>query len=172
MRKVIVIGCPGSGKSTFSKALHKATGLPLYHLDMMRWGTDGTKVPRDIFTERLHEALNKEAWIIDGNYRSTMEWRIQLCDTVFFLDYPSDVCIDGIKSRKGRERSDIPCVMPEDEDNEFIGFINNYNSESRPAVMELLRKYSQKDIVIFKDRSEADRFLFQIKPTLSTAECG
>ena len=46
MQKVIIIGCPGSGKSTFSKALHDATGLPLYHLDMMYWNVDGMKVPK------------------------------------------------------------------------------------------------------------------------------
>ena len=162
MQKVIVIGCPGSGKSTFSKALHDATGLPLYHLDMMYWNADGTKVPKYTFLVRLHQALEKESWIIDGNYGSTMELRIQFCDTVFFLDYPLDICIDGIKSRKGKERTDTPCIMPEDEDSEFIEFINNYNSVSRPAVMELLRKYSHKRIIIFKNRNEADEFLSQI----------
>ena len=29
MKKVIVIGCPGSGKSVFSRTLHDITGLPL-----------------------------------------------------------------------------------------------------------------------------------------------
>ena len=81
MQKVIVIGCPGSGKSTFSKALHDATGLPLYHLDMMKWNADGTTVPKSTFMERLHQTLEKETWIIDGNYSSTMELRMQFCDT-------------------------------------------------------------------------------------------
>lgn len=162
MQKVIVIGCPGSGKSTFSKALHDATGLPLYHLDMMKWNADGTNVPKSIFMERLHQALEKESWIIDGNYGSTMELRMQFCDTVFFLDYPRDVCIEGIKSRKGKKRSDIPCATLEDEDVEFVEFINHYNSASRPAVMELLRKYSHKRIIIFGDRKEANEFLSQI----------
>ena len=162
MQKVIVIGCPGSGKSTFSKALHDATGLPLYHLDMMYWNADGTRMPKCTFMERLHQALEKEFWIIDGNYGSTMELRMQFCDTVFFLDYPLDMCIDGIKSRKGKKRTDVPCAMLEDEDEEFIEFINNYNSVSKPAVMELLHKYSHKRIIIFRDRNEANEFLVQI----------
>lgn len=162
MQKVIVIGCPGSGKSTFSKALHDVTGLPLYHLDMMYWNADGTKTPRCAFMERLYQALGKEFWIIDGNYGSTMELRMQFCDTVFFLDYPLEICLDGIKSRKGRERTDIPCAMPEDEDNEFIEYVNNYNSVSRPVVMELLRKYSHKRIIIFADRNRANEFLSQV----------
>ena len=160
MRKVIVIGCPGSGKSTFSKALHAATDLPLYHLDMMYWNADGSRVSKNIFMERLQQALEKESWIIDGNYCSTIELRMQFCDTVFFLDYPLAVCIDGIKSRKGKKRTDMPCKSPEDEDGEFMEFINNYNSVSRAEVMNLLRKYSHKNIIIFKDRNEADEYIF------------
>ncbi len=84
---------------------------------------------------------------------------MQFCDTVFFLDYPTDICIAGIKSRKGKKRPDIPCATLEDEDHEFVEFIKNYNSVSRPAVMELLRKYSDKRIIIFKNRNEASEFL-------------
>lgn len=76
---------------------------------------------------------------------------MQFCDTVFFLDYSLDICIDGIKSRKGKKRTDIPCIALEDEDKEFVEFIINYNSTSRPTVMELLQKYSHKRIIIFKD---------------------
>lgn len=161
MQRVIVIGCPGSGKSTFSKALHDATGLPLYHLDMMYWNADGTNVPKHIFMERLHQIMEKESWIIDGNYASTMELRMQFCDTVFFLDYPLEICIDGIQSRKGKERTDMPCTTLEDEDNEFVEFIKNYSIASRPKVMELLRKYDHKHIIIFEDRNEAGKFLSQ-----------
>ena len=162
MRKVIVIGCPGSGKSTFSKALHAATGLPLYHLDMMHWNADATEVEKSVFMERLHRVLEQAAWIIDGNYRSTMELRMQHCDTVFFLDYPTDVCLDGIKSRKGKERTDIPCQMPENDDEEFVEFIRNYNSVNRPEVLQLLRRYSDKDVIVFKSREEADKYISDI----------
>lgn len=84
MKKIIVIGCPGSGKSTFSRELHSKTGIPLYHLDMMYWNEDKTKVEKNVFLERLSDALEKDMWIIDGNYGSTMESRIQKCDTIFF----------------------------------------------------------------------------------------
>ena len=73
MKKVIVIGCPGSGKSTVSRALHNKTGIPLYHLDMMYWNADKTTVEKSVFLERLSAVLEKDEWIIDGNYGSTME---------------------------------------------------------------------------------------------------
>ena len=86
MQKIIIIGCPGSGKSTLSRALHEKTKLPLYHLDMMYWNADKTTVEKQVFRERLAEVLKQDKWIIDGNYGATMEMRIQQCDTVIFLD--------------------------------------------------------------------------------------
>lgn len=158
MKKIIVIGCPGSGKSRFSKALHEITDIPLYHLDMMFWNEDRTTVEKSTFLKRLSETLKKSEWIIDGNYASTMEQRMKECDTVIFLDYSLEVCLDGIKNRKGKKRSDIPWVETED-DEEFIEFIKNYNLQNRPQVIDLLEKYSHKDIFVFRDRIEAEYFL-------------
>ena len=158
MKKIIVIGCPGSGKSAVSRELHNKTGIPLYHLDMMYWNADKTTVEKSLFLERLSAVLEKDEWIIDGNYGSTMELRMAACDTVIFLDYPLDVCLDGIKERRGKPRSDMPWIETE-EDSEFIEFIKNYNEQQKPKVLELLEKYSDKNIVIFKSREEADAFL-------------
>ena len=161
MKKVIVIGCPGSGKSTVARALHNKTGIPLYHLDMMYWNADKTTVEKSIFLERLSAVFEKNVWIIDGNYGSTMELRMAACDTVIFLDYPLDVCLDGIRERRGKPRSDMPWIETE-EDTEFIEFIKNYNEQQKPKVLELLKKYSDKNIIIFKSREEANEFLLQI----------
>lgn len=158
MKKVIVIGCPGSGKSWFSRALHDKTGIPLYHLDLMYWRADRTTVDKVVFRERLRSTIEKEEWIIDGNYGSTMEMRMEACDTVFFLDYPVEVCLAGVEDRRGKPRPDMPWVETEG-DEEFIAFIKNYGTDSRPKVMELLGRYSDKNIVIFKTRAEADTFL-------------
>ena len=158
MKKVIVIGCPGSGKSTVSRALHNKTGIPLYHLDMMYWNADKTTVEKSVFLERLSDVLEKDEWIIDGNYSSTMELRMAACDTVIFLDYPLDVCLGGIKERRGKPRSDMPWIETE-EDAEFIEFIKNYNEQQKPKVLELLKKYSDKNIIILESREQADAFL-------------
>ena len=163
MEKVIIIGCPGSGKSTFGRKLKCITGLPLYHLDMMFWNEDRTTVPKEVFIRRLKETISTSKWIIDGNYASTMEMRIKECDTVFFLDYPTNVCIDGIESRKGHPRSDIPWIENDNTDRDFIDFVNSYNSESRPEVIGLLKKYSSKNITVFRSRSESEEYLLSLK---------
>ena len=110
MKKVIVIGCCGSGKSTFARHLHACTGIPLFHLDQLNWNTDKTTVEKTVFLKRVKELIQKDTWIIDGNYGSSMEMRMQACDTVFFLDYPVDICIQGIYDRVGKVRTDMPWV--------------------------------------------------------------
>ncbi|MBQ5320412.1 MAG: AAA family ATPase [Oscillospiraceae bacterium] len=160
MKKIMVIGCPGSGKSTFSRALHQITGITLFHLDMMYWNSDRTTVEKAVFLKRLSDAIQQNEWIIDGNYGSTIELRLQACDTVIFLDYPLEICLDGIRERRGKARSDMPWTENEDEeDTEFIEFIKSYNSQSKPQIMDLLKLYPDKNVFIFNNRKEADEFL-------------
>lgn len=161
MKKIIIIGCPGSGKSTFARKLAEKSGLPLFYLDMLYWNADKTTVSKDIFRERLNNILVQDEWIIDGNYGSTMELRMSACDTVIFLDFDVDVCLSGIKERKGKTRPDMPWIETED-DEEFLEFIKNYNTQSRPKVMEILNNNRDKDIFIFKNRVEADLYLNEV----------
>ena len=158
MKKIIVIGCPGSGKSTFSKKLHRLTGIPLFHLDMMYWNQYKTTVERSVFIDRLTQTLKTHSWIIDGNYASTMEMRLQICDTVIFLDYPLDLCLKGIKERVGKPRSDMPWIETK-HDKEFEQYIKNFNNQIRPQVIELLQKYPSKKAYIFTNRDQATAFL-------------
>lgn len=158
MEKAIVIGCPGSGKSTFSRLLMKKTGLPLFHLDMLQWKEDRTTVSGEVFQERLDDILNTNQWIIDGNYLSTMEERMRESDTIFFLDYPLETCLSGVRERIGKKRSDMPWVEVS-EDAEFMAFIKNFNVDTRPVIQELLEKYSYKRVIIFKGRKQAEQFL-------------
>lgn len=159
MQKVIIIGCPGSGKSTFGKKLNKVTEIPLYHLDMMYWNEDKTTVCKDVFLGRLRSALSSPSWIVDGNYGSTMEMRLRECDTVFFLDYPTEICLEGALSRRGKPRSDMPWFETDSVDEEFISFIENFQKESRPNILDLLKKYSNKDIIVFHSRKESQEYL-------------
>lgn len=165
MKKVIVIGCCGSGKSTFARHLHACTEIPLYHLDQLNWNADKTTVEKTVFLGRVRDVIQKDSWIIDGNYGSSIEIRMQACDTVFFLDYPVDICIQGIYDRVGKARTDMPWV--EDEvDEDLIEFVKNYEKEDRPEVLNLLSKYKEKDIHIFHTREDAKTYLESLKQLL------
>ncbi len=164
MERIIVVGCPGGGKSTFSLALGGITGLPICHLDRLNWNADGTSVPKSLFRERLARAMTQPRWIIDGNYMGTMEDRLRACDTVFFLDYPLEVCLEGARSRQGKERADMPWVEPVGEmDAEFLAFIRDFNAVSRPKILALLGRYGDREIHVFRARAEADAFLASLR---------
>lgn len=163
MQKAIVIGSPGVGKSTFSRSLRDATGLPLYYLDRIWHRPDKTTISREEFDVRLKEILLKDQWIIDGNYNRTLEIRLQYCDTVFLMDFSVGTCLFGAEARVGQEREDIPWVEKE-LDSEFRKFIMDFPKESLPRIYELIEKYrTDKNIVIFKSREEAEAYLSEIQ---------
>ncbi len=158
MKKVIVIGCPGSGKSYFSKELKALTNIPLYHLDMIFHREDGSQISREDFDNILKDIFKKDEWILDGNYQRTLEMRLKECDTVFLLDYPTEVCISGANKRVGTKRDDLPWVESE-LDKDFEQKILNFSNEKLPKIYELLDKYKDKNIIIFKTREDSEKYI-------------
>ena len=159
MKKAIVIGCPGSGKTTFSEKLNKITGLPLYYLDAIWHKPDKTHIPREEFDLRIQEIFRTSEWIIDGNYSRTIEMRMAECDTVFLFDLPVEVCIQGATERIGKGRYDLPWLETE-LDPEFEAFIREFPETTLPKIYDLIENYkAEKQVLIFKSREDADRYL-------------
>jgi len=159
MKKIIVIGCPGSGKTTFAEKLRDKTGLSLYYLDAIWHKPDRTHISREEYDARLAEILALVSWIIDGNYSRTIESRLSACDTVFLFDLPVEVCLDGAISRLGKKRCDMPWFETELDPNMKTA-IEEFPSKNLPAIYALVDKYKDgKTVVIFKSREQADAFL-------------
>ena len=160
MQKVIVIGSPGAGKSTFARKLRDLSGLPLFYLDMIWHRPDRTNISREEFDRRIAGIIKAPSWILDGNYLRTLEQRLRFCDTVFFLDYPAELCIAGAESRIGKKREDLPWVETELEQ-EFRQWILDFSKDQRPVICRLLEKYKDgRNIYVFHSREEADGLQF------------
>ena len=166
MKKILVIGCPGSGKSTFARGLNSITGIPLYYLDMLWHQPDGTNLAREAFDAALVEILAEDRWIVDGNYPRTLPMRLAKCDTVFLFDIPVAECLTGAEKRIGMPRADMPWVEETFSD-EFRRYIQDFPTEQFPGIYRALHECPQIDKVIFRSRTEADAYLH----ALPRAEC-
>jgi adenylate kinase family enzyme len=142
MKRIVVIGCSGSGKSTFSRKLQQVTGNPLHHLDKLFWLPDW-ELRSDVEQDRIQkERIKEDNWIIDGNYQRSLPIRLERADTVFFFDYPRRLCLyralKRIVSNRKRTRPDMGEGCPERFDWEFMKFIWNFNKNNRPGLIALL----------------------------------
>ncbi len=157
-----MIGSPGAGKSTFAKKLAKITGLPLYYLDLVWYGEDCARVSRDEFDAQVIEIMKGDKWILDGNFQRTMEMRVKRCDTVFLLEYPLEVCLAGIRQRVGQKREDFRWVDRE-VNPELVQKAIDFSRDKLPRTYELMKKYLDKDFVVFKTRAEAEEYLEELR---------
>ena len=167
MRRVLIIGCPGAGKTTLAKALAEKTGLPLVHLDQLYWNGEWEHLSREDFDRVLQVELEKPEWIIDGNYDRTLQHRMQFCDTVFFLDLPTVTCLWGITKRIvenwGASRRDMGGNCPEGIDQkklDLYGKVLTFNRKNRTKYYELLKNVP--NVVVFNRRKDAEEYLKEV----------
>lgn len=159
MKKIMVIGSPGAGKTTFARALSRRVGIPLYHLDAIWHRPDRTHISRETFDEELAHILSTPAWIIDGNYNRTILPRLLAADTVFLFDLPVEVCLCGIEARREQARPDMPWIETE-PDPEFEDFVRAFPETSLPTIREHIRLHGAgKQIMVFHTREQADAYL-------------
>ena len=169
MDRVVIIGGNGSGKSTFAKRLHTITGLPLVHLDRLLWYGEWQTRERAEFDALLDAELEKEAWIIDGNYNRTIPKRLSYCDTVFYFDFSTLRCLLGVTWRVltnlGRVRDDMGGNCRERFDLSFYKAILRFNKTHRQRYHALLEEavHSGKTVVIFHNRRQVNKYIKTIQ---------
>jgi adenylate kinase family enzyme len=160
--RILVLGCPGSGKTTLAVKLGTLSGLPVVHLDKLFWKPGWVQSPREEFYAALLLELQKDAWIMDGNFNSSISRRLEYCDMVIYFDYPRLVCIWGVLTRVlkayGRTRPDMGEGCPEHFDRDFIKLIWNFEKTQGTKNKELV-KNSAKPVIWLRSRREVRRFL-------------
>lgn len=85
MKRIIIIGCPGSGKTYFAKQLSEIMQIKLFHMDNIYWKKDKTHISREELISAVDEIMSQSEWILDGNYISTIEQRIKGETQFFYL---------------------------------------------------------------------------------------
>ena len=166
MRRVLVLGCPGAGKSTLARSLGEALSLPVVHLDKLWWKSGWINRTEGEFDALLDTVLLGEEWVIDGNYLRTLPRRLERCDAVVLLDYPRRVCLlralRRILTWRGRTRPDMAADCPERLDGEFVRWIWEFHRTQRPQVLELLDGWTGEKHV-FRSPKDCARFLAKLE---------
>lgn len=168
MKKILIIGNAGAGKTTFARKLSRKTNIPLIHLDKLFWCGKWEHVSRDEFDVMLGEVLLGEEWIIDGNFNRTLPKRLEYCDAVFYFDFSAVACLWGATERVlanyGKTRDDMGGECPEYFDKNKIELYQNilkFNKNHRAAYYEMLEK-SNAQVVVFKNRKDVRRYIESI----------
>lgn len=155
----MIIGCCGAGKSTFARALAERLPLPLIHLDQYFWLPGWREVDREQWLTINRELVARENWIMDGNYGSTMDLRLERAETVIFLDTSRWICLWRVLKRiflnYGRVRSDLVEGCPERFDWPFLKYVYNFHREKRPALLAKLEQLSSsRQVIHIRNRRE------------------
>ncbi len=164
MRRVLVVGSGGAGKTTFATRLGEGTGLPVVHLDAAFWRPGWVETPPDEWRRTVEELLARDRWIMDGNFGATLDLRLAACDTAIFLDRSRWLCLWRVLLRllryRGRSRPDMAPGCTEGFDGEFVRWVWNFPRQSRPQVVAKLAAAGPgKKVVVLRSDREVEDFL-------------
>ena len=167
MKKILVLGCGGAGKSNFSIELGRTLDVPVHHLDLYYWKPGWKPRERNEFTSTLAELMKDERWILDGNYMGTFDIRAACADTIIFLNMSTTTCLWGMVFRRfskaGRSRPDLGVGNKDRLDFEFTWYVLTFNLRKRPIIIQKLSALSKTmQIVTLRSRSEAKNWLAEL----------
>jgi adenylate kinase family enzyme len=165
MERILVMGSPGSGKSTFARRLSQITGIPVVSLDALYWKPGWQPSDAAEFEARVAEVIRRPRWIVDGDYTWWAgDIRRGVADGVIWFDLPRRTCMVGIMSRiatsYGRVRPEMAEGCPERLNVEFFRYVWTYRQVQRPKLLQYLEGLrADQALICFTNRAQADRYL-------------
>jgi adenylate kinase family enzyme len=171
MNKILVIGVSaGVGKSTFSRKLGEKLKLAVYHLDCYFWNPGWKEASEEEFRARQIELVQHDRWIIEGNYRTTLDIRMPHADTIIYIELPRIVAMYRVLKRwrmyLGKDRPDRAAGCKEQMEWSFLKFIwTTYRARKKNFNKMLDQLKSEKNVIKLKSQSEIDEFLMKLNIT-------
>jgi len=163
MKRILVLGSSGAGKSTFARALGERLGIEVLHLDSYFWQPNWVSTPADVWVQKLKGLLERDSWVMDGNYPASLPQRLEYADTVIFLDQGRVKsllrCVGRLLKYRGQSRPELAPGCYEKIDLDFLKWIWNYPRDVKPGIMATLSKQVGKEVVVLKSDREITRYL-------------
>lgn len=166
--RIAVIGCPGSGKTTFTNKLGTILQRDVYHLDKLLWKPNWEMLPYDERKDIHDGIIFQQKWVIDGMWRSHVADRYARATLVIFLDFKRRVCMSRAVCRRikyaGKQRDDIADGCLEKLDGYFLKTIWTFNKKVRPQILQLQKQNSETArTVTLCNPKQAEEFLQQLQ---------
>ncbi|MEU8269701.1 topology modulation protein [Sphaerisporangium sp. NPDC049002] len=165
MQRVAIIGCGGSGKSHLACELGKILDVTVTHLDAVYYDDDWNPLPQEKFEALQRDLVAGECWVIDGNYNSTLQVRLEACDTVILMDVPTWAALWGIFSRQVRyghgqhKRNGVYNRI----DWGVLRYVATYRRRMRPRVLGKIREFGgHAEVILLTSRSRTRHWLEQV----------
>lgn len=168
MQKIMVLGVSsGVGKSSFAKKLSEKTAIPVHHLDAYFWKPGWVESTHEEFSGKQQCLVEKDCWIIEGNYTATYEIRRQQADTIIYLERPLIICLYRVVKRRivnhGKTRPDMTVGCPEKLDKGFLTFIvSTYRARKvkmRRRMEQFIEESPHHKVVFLRTQKDIDDFL-------------
>lgn len=166
MKKVVVIGCGGSGKSHIARELGKVLGAPVTHLDAVFYDEDWNPLPMEEFAAAQRELVAQPTWVIDGNYHSTLSVRLEACDTVVLMDVSTPAALWGILSRQLRHGAGHQGNGVHNRIHwGVVTYVATYRRKMRPRVLARIEASasSHAEVVLLRSRGHTRRWLKRVR---------
>ncbi len=161
MKRILILGSSGTGKTTLCRDLGNKLNIKLLHLDEVYWKKDWENISKEDFDDYMKLFLAKnDAWVIDGNYTNNLhfKYRLDLADTIIFLDFGVNVSLKGIHKRarkyKHITRSDMAEGCIEGIDQVFLQYVAFYDYRNKMLKATIKKYENKKRVLIFKNRKE------------------
>ena len=168
VRRILIQGSAGAGKSTLAIELGALLGLPVIHLDTHFWQPGWREPARDHWKRRVATLIEQDAWIMDGNYLGTISERLAAADTAIVLDVPRTRCIVRVIRRgfrdRGKPRVDLPegCVeqLPSWQ---FIRWIWTFRrAELQPLLEQVRAGFGSTTVVLLRSNVEIRKYVKEV----------
>lgn len=166
MRRVVIIGPYGAGKTWLAHELGVALQIPVHHLDALRWQSDWTLLPRPEWLSLLERLVAGDAWVMDGNFEGTLDVRLQRCETIILLDAPLSLSlVRTVRRRLSRaKRHDLPPELRERLNLNLLRLFVRYRRDVRPKLLELVNGHAAgRQVVVLRRRADARALLDTVR---------